>query len=86
MKELDSLEKIINSELTSKIISSKIKHNQILITIHDNNLIEVLLFLKTNSITKFRQLIEITAVDYPQKDKRFKLVYLLLSHENNQRI
>jgi NADH:ubiquinone oxidoreductase 27 kD subunit len=86
MKELDSLEKIINSELTSKIISSKIKHNQILITIHDNNLIEVLLFLKTNSITKFRQLIEITAVDYPEKDQRFRMVYLLLSHESNSRI
>ena len=86
MKELDSIEKIINSELTSKIISSKIKHNQIFIIIEDNNLIEVLLFLKTNSNTTFRQLIEITAVDYPEKDKRFKMVYLLLSHETNSRI
>ena len=86
MKELEGLEKIINSELTSKIISSKIKHNQILITIEDNNLIDVLLFLKTNSITKFRQLIEITAVDYPEKDQRFRMVYLLLSHESNSRI
>jgi len=86
MKKLESLEKIINSELTSKIISSKIKHNQIYITIEDNNLIDVLLFLKTNSITKFRQLIEITAVDYPEKEQRFKMVYLLLSHESNSRI
>ena len=86
MKELENLEKIINSELTSKVISSKIKHNQILITIDDNNLIEVLLFLKTNSTTKFRQLIEITAVDYPEKEQRFRMVYLLLSHENNSRI
>ena len=83
MKDLVSLEKIVNSELASKIVSSKIKHNQILITIDDNNLIEVLLFLKTNSITKFRQLIEITAVDYPEKDLRFRMVYLLLSHETN---
>ncbi len=86
MQELENLEKIINSELTSKIISSKIRHNQILITIEDNNLIEVLLFLKTNSITKFRQLIEITAVDYPEKEQRFRMIYLLLSHETNSRI
>ena len=86
MNELNNLEKIINSELTSKIISSKIRHNQILITIEDNNLIEVLLFLKTNSITKFRQLIEITAVDYPEKEQRFRMIYLLLSHETNSRI
>ena len=86
MNELNYLEKIINSELTSKIIRSKIKHNQILITIDENNLIEVLLFLKTNTLTKFRQLIEVTAVDYPEKEQRFRMVYLLLSHENNSRI
>ena len=86
MKELENLEKIINSELTSKIIRSEIKHNQILITIDENNLIEVLLFLKTNTVTKFKQLIEVTAVDYPEKEQRFRMVYLLLSHENNSRI
>ncbi len=86
MNELNNLEKIINSELTSKITSSKIKHNQIQITIEDNNLIEVLLFLKTNSTTKFRQLIDITAVDYPEKEQRFRMIYLLLSHETNSRI
>ena len=86
MNELNNLEKIINSELTSKIIRSEIKHNQILITIDENNLIEVLLFLKTNSVTKFKQLIEVTAVDYPEKEQRFRMVYLLLSHENNSRI
>ena len=36
--------------------------------------------------TMFKQLIDITAIDYPQNEKRFKLVYLLLSHEFNQRI
>ena len=86
MENLKSLEKTINSELSSKIISSKIKHNQIYINIEDNDLIEVILFLKTNSITKFRQLIDVTAVDYPEQDRRFKMVYLLLSHETNTRI
>ena len=86
MENLKNLEKTINSELTSKINSSKIKHNQIYINIEDNYLIEVILFLKTNSITKFKQLIDITTVDYPERDRRFKMIYLLLSHENNSRI
>ncbi len=86
MENLKNLEKTINSELTSKINSSKIKHNQIYINIEDNYLIEVILFLKTNSITKFRQLIDITTVDYPERERRFKMVYLLLSHETNSRI
>ena len=86
MENLKNLEKTINSELTSKINSSKIKHNQIYINIEENYLIEVILFLKTNSITKFRQLIDITTVDYPERDRRFQMIYLLLSHETNSRI
>ena len=86
MENLESLEKAINSELTTKILSSKIKHDQINICIEDNNLIEVMIFLKTHSSTKFKQLIDISAVDYPERDKRFKMVYLLLSHEKNSRI
>ena len=86
MENLESLEKAINSELTTKILYSKIKHDQINICIEDNNLIEVMIFLKTHSSTKFKQLIDITAVDYPERDKRFKMVYLLLSHEKNSRI
>jgi len=86
MKNLENLEKIINSELTTKAISSNIKHNQIYLSIDDKNLIDVILFLKTNSNTKFNQLIDITAVDYPENEKRFKIVYLFLSHEKNQRL
>ena len=51
-----------------------------------DTLLEVIIFLKTSSETKFRQLIDITAVDYPENEKRFKLIYLILSHEFNQRI
>jgi len=86
MKNLENLEKIINSELTSKVKSSNIKHNQIYLNIEESDLINVIMFLKNNNNTKFKQLIDITAVDYPDNDRRFKLVYLLLSHENNQRL
>ncbi len=86
MKIIEDLEKKINSELTTKINISKINHNQIYLNINESNILNVVLFLKTNSETKFKQLIDITAVDYPEKDRRFKLVYLLLSHENNQRV
>merc|ERR1711990_1376257 len=36
--------------------------------------------------TKFRQLIDITVVDYPEQNQRFEVVYLFLSHEFNQRL
>ena len=86
MKNLPDLEKKVNSELTTKIKNSKLKHNQIYLNIESDDLLEVILFLKNNIETKFKQLIDITAVDYPEKEKRFKLVYLFLSHEINSRI
>ncbi len=86
MRSISDLEKKINSELTTKIKSSNIKHGQLYLNIDNEDLLKVILFLKTNNETKFRQLIDITAVDYPETDKRFKLVYLLLSHEFNERI
>ncbi len=86
MKSLSNLEKKINSELTTKIKSTKVKHENIYISIENENLLEVIAFLKNNNETKFKQLIDITAVDYPEKEKRFRMVYLLLSHENNSRI
>ena len=86
MDSLKDLEKLINSELSTKIKGSKIKHNQIYLNINNSDLIDVMLFLKTNKNTKFKQLVDITAVDYIEKEKRFKIVYLLLSHEFNHRI
>ena len=86
MKNLIDLEKKINSELGTKINSSEVKHNQIYLDIDKEDLIDVVLFIKTNKDTKFRQLIDITVVDYPERSLRFKIVYLFLSHEFNQRM
>ena len=86
MNNLIDLEKKINSELGTKINTSEIKHNQIYLEIDSEDLIDVVLFVKTNKNTKFRQLIDITVVDYPERSKRFKIVYLFLSHEFNQRM
>ena len=86
MNSLENLEKKLNSELTTKINKSEIRHNQIYLETDKDDFIDVSLFLKTNNYTKFRQLIDITVVDYPEKNKRFDLIYLFLSHEFNQRL
>ena len=83
---LTNLEKKINSELTTKINSSRINHEQLEIQIDKESLLDVVIFLKKNKSTKFRQLIDITAVDYIGSENRFKMIYLLLSHEYNLRI
>jgi NADH-quinone oxidoreductase subunit C len=84
--KLNELEKLVNSELTSKVKKTTIAFNELFIDTSEEELIHVILFLKSHDKLKFRQLIDIAGVDYPQKEKRFSLVYLLLSHEKNIRI
>ena len=80
------LERTVNSGLTTTIKKSEINFDQLFIDIDIENIISTILFLKTNEKCKFKQLIDITAVDYPEKEERFKIVYLFLSHEKNLRI
>ena len=83
---VNDLERTVNAGLTTTVKKSQINFNQLFIYIDVEDVISTILFLKTNEKCKFKQLIDITAVDYLQKEKRFKIVYLLLSHENNLRI
>ena len=84
--QLKELEKLVNSELTSKIKKTTITFSELLVDTSEEELINVILFLKSHDKLKFRQLIDIAGVDYPEEEKRFSLVYLLLSHEKNIRI
>ena len=86
ISKIQNLEKLINSELSSKIRNSSITNEELLIEISENDLIDVVQFLKLNENCKFKQLIDIAGVDYPENEKRFELIYLFLSHENNTRI
>ena len=86
LNKLQTIEKTINSELSSKIKDSTIKCNELLVETYEKDLIDVVQFLKLNEKCKFRQLIDIAGVDYPEDEKRFELVYLFLSHEYNTRI
>ena len=83
---IEKLEKLVNAELTSKIKSSKIEFNELLIETNPDEISEVIQILKTDDKFKFRQLVDIAGVDYPSNNNRFNLIYLLLSHEKNIRI
>ncbi len=86
LENLKKLEKNINGELASKISNSLIQYDELIIEVQCEDIIQVVQFLKSNENCKFRQLIDIAGVDYPEDEKRFHLIYLFLSHEKNTRI
>ncbi len=86
LENLKKLEKKINGELASKISNSLIQYDELIIEVQCEDLIHVVQFLRSNENCKFRQLIDIAGVDYPEDEKRFHLIYLFLSHEKNTRI
>ena len=85
-QNLNKVEKLINSELSSKISGSEIKFGELLFKTSVSEIPEIIKFLKLDNKFKFKQLIDIAAIDYPNEEKRFELVYLLLSVENNIRV
>ena len=84
--KLQKIEKLINSELSSKVKNSSIDNDELLVEVDEKDIVDVVQFLKSNENCKFKQLIDIAGVDYPDNEKRFELVYLFLSHENNLRV
>ena len=82
-----------NDKLITKILSictevtnHDISNNEITIATRPKNLISLFEHLKEDTGLNFEMLIDITAVDYPKRNKRFEVVYHLLSLTNKNRL
>lgn len=83
LKELGAL---IEAKRTDCVLAWDVTHGELNIDVAPANIVGFLEFLKTEPTCKFGSLIDITAVDYPDRDKRFDVVYHLLSMHQNQRV
>jgi NADH-quinone oxidoreductase subunit C len=68
------------------VANSEIKNDTIILHTSRENLTNLLLSLRDEGALSFNQLIDITAVDYPEREERFEVIYQLLSLKNNVRI
>ena len=85
-KENDQFLATIKSTIGKDIIETKVFFNDYQIIVPSKKIFDVLTKLHSNSYFAFDQLIDITAIDYPEKPTRFEVVYLLLSTITNQRL
>jgi len=72
--------------LPSCINTIFLSFNELTIIVNSSNISDILFFLRNDGQSLFRQLIDVTAVDYPENDKRFEIVYMFLSIVYNARI
>ncbi len=76
----------ISQSLENDIVSTSIANGELTIVVRADHVTKVLTFLRDDQMCLFRQLIDVCGVDYPERAKRFDVVYHLLSIELNQRI
>ena len=80
------IEKLINSRFSNRGIETKIINEELTLTLSKSLLIQVVSFMRDDKDFLFKQLIDICAVDFPNRNERFEIVYHLLSVKLNQRI
>ena len=86
---LDGLRELtehVTAELESALVSSEVAYGELNIVVVADQLLKVLKFLRDDPTCRFVVPIDITGVDYPGREKRFDVVYHLLSPYQNQRI
>ena len=85
MFDLTSFQNNLNDTLRDSVLSIKEEYGHIVFDILPNAIVDVVTFLKSKKGLSFTTLIDITAIDFPAKEKRFQLIYHFLSMTENKR-
>ncbi|MEH6528030.1 MAG: NADH-quinone oxidoreductase subunit C [Sneathiella sp.] len=83
---LKELGEHITAELSTVVLSTNVALNELTVDVRAESIDDVLMFLRNDSNCKFQILCDVCGVDYPGREKRFDVVYNLLSLKHNQRI
>jgi NADH-quinone oxidoreductase subunit C len=76
----------IGSKLGAACLSSRVAHGELGLNVARERIVEVLRFLREDAKCRFEVLIDICGVDWPGRERRFDVVYHLLSPRLNQRV
>jgi NADH-quinone oxidoreductase subunit C len=85
-QDLIDLKDHIDARLGDDLVAAELAFGELNITVKAHNVVPVLKFLRDDRLCRFLQLIDLCGVDYPERTKRFDVVYHLLSMHNNTRI
>ena len=85
MVDLTSFHNNLNDTLRDSVLSIKEEHGHIIFDIVPSAIVEVVTYLRSKKGFSFTTLIDITAIDFPAREKRFQIIYHFLSMTENKR-
>ena len=85
-RQLKKLYSLILDRYGNKGLNGYVENNALIISVKKNSLYNIINSLKDDKELEFKQLIDICAVDYPERENRFDIVYQLLSVSLNYRL
>jgi len=76
----------ISANLENEVLSAAVAFGELTITVRAERINKVLTYLRDDKECAFKQLTDLCGADYPERNKRFDVVYHLVSYQLNQRI
>ncbi|MEL7415864.1 MAG: NADH-quinone oxidoreductase subunit C [Pseudomonadota bacterium] len=86
IEELNDLSAQIELRQPDAVLGQEIGNDELTVTVTPASIASFVSFLKEDAASQFTTLVDITAVDYPERERRFEVVYHFLSMTQNQRI
>jgi NADH-quinone oxidoreductase subunit C len=86
MEKLDDIRAAIESGLAGAIASTVIANGELTVNANAGDILKVMTFLREDARCAFVCFIDATAVDWPARERRFDVVYHLLSPTKNARV
>jgi NADH-quinone oxidoreductase subunit C len=83
---LDSLGRTVVDALSPAVTAYAIAHHELTVSAQARDIVSVMRFLRDDPRCLFWNIIDVTAVDWPSRERRFDVVYHLLSPKHNFRI
>lgn len=83
---LKELGELVAARLGDDVLNVRVAVGELMITVRRPAIVKVLTFLRDDTNCRFEQLMDVTAVDYPEREERLEVVYNLLSLKHNLRV
>ena len=83
---LKDLGDYVAEALPQEVLGTEVEFDELMVRVRRDAIVKVLTFLRADVNCRFQQLMDLCGVDYPEREKRFEVVYNLLSLTHNMRV